>query len=64
MRTVETAGRVEYTAVGHVTNLAARLKGVAPAGGIAISEDTRRLAKEAKHNELDFDRISARVHRP
>jgi class 3 adenylate cyclase len=64
MRTVETGGRVEYTPVGHVSNLAARLKEVAPAGGIVMSEDTRRLAKEAKHNELDFDRISARAHRP
>src|SRR5216683_1431757 len=38
MRTVETGGRVEYTPVGHATNLAARLQGVAPAGGIVISE--------------------------
>ncbi len=45
MRTVETGGRVEYTPVGHVTNLAARLQGVAPAGGIVISEDTRRLVE-------------------
>jgi class 3 adenylate cyclase len=39
MRTVETGGRVEYTPVGHVANLAARLQGVAPAGGIVISEE-------------------------
>src|SRR6266851_546998 len=45
MRTVETGGRVEYTPVGHVTNLAARMQGVAPAGGIVISEDTRRLVE-------------------
>jgi class 3 adenylate cyclase len=45
MRTVETGGRVEYTPVGHVTNLAARLQGVAPAGGIVISDDTRRLVE-------------------
>ncbi len=45
MRTVETGGRVEYTPVGHVTNLAARLQGVAPAGGIVISEDTRRVVE-------------------
>ena len=45
MRTVETGGRIEYTPVGHVTNLAARLQGVAPAGGIVISEDTRRLVE-------------------
>jgi class 3 adenylate cyclase/tetratricopeptide (TPR) repeat protein len=45
MRTVETGGRVEYTPVGYVTNLAARLQTVAPAGGIAISEETRRLVE-------------------
>src|SRR5713101_5215575 len=45
MRAVETGGRVEYTPVGHVTNLAARLQGVAPAGSIVISEDTRRLVE-------------------
>src|SRR6266849_5780848 len=45
MRTVETGGRVEYTPVGHVTNLAARLQGVAPASGIVIGEDTRRLVE-------------------
>jgi class 3 adenylate cyclase len=45
MRTVETGGRVEYTPVGHVTNLAARMQTIAPAGGIAISEDTRRLVE-------------------
>src|SRR5712692_9881633 len=45
MRTVETGGRVEYTPVGHVTNLAARLQGVAPASGIVISEDTRRVVE-------------------
>jgi class 3 adenylate cyclase len=38
MRTVETGGRVEYTPVGYVSNLAARLQTVAPAGGIALSE--------------------------
>jgi class 3 adenylate cyclase/predicted ATPase len=45
MRTVETGGRVEYTPVGYVTNLAARLQTVASAGGIAISEETRRLVE-------------------
>src|SRR5712692_5120648 len=45
MRTVETGGRVEYTPVGHVTNLAARMQGAAPAGGIVISEDTGRLVE-------------------
>ena len=45
MRTIETGGRVEYTPVGYVTNLAARLQTAAPAGGIAISEETRRLVE-------------------
>src|SRR5713226_4753598 len=45
MRTVETGGRVEYTPVGHVANLAARMQSVAPAGGIVISEETRRLSE-------------------
>jgi class 3 adenylate cyclase/tetratricopeptide (TPR) repeat protein len=45
MRAVETGGRVEYTPVGYVTNLAARMQTAAPAGGIAISEETRRLVE-------------------
>jgi len=45
MRAVETGGRVEYTPVGYVTNLAARLQTIAPAGGIAISENIRHLVE-------------------
>jgi class 3 adenylate cyclase len=45
MRTVETGGRLEYTPIGYVTNLAARLQTIAPAGGIALGEDTRRLVE-------------------
>jgi class 3 adenylate cyclase len=45
MRAVETGGRVEYAPVGYVANLAARMQTVAPAGGIAISEETRRLVE-------------------
>jgi class 3 adenylate cyclase len=45
MRAVETGGRVEYTPVGYVANLAARMQTAAPAGGIAISEETRRLVE-------------------
>jgi adenylate cyclase len=45
MRSVQTGGRVEYTPVGYVTNLAARLQTVVPAGGIAIGEETRRLGE-------------------
>src|ERR1700745_4395162 len=45
VRAIETGGHTEYTPVGHVTNLAARMQTIAPAGGIAISEDTRRLVE-------------------
>ena len=45
VRTIETGGHTEYTSVGHVTNLAARMQTIAAAGGIAISEDTRRLVE-------------------
>jgi class 3 adenylate cyclase len=45
MRAVETGGRLEYTPIGYVTNLAARMQTIAPAGGIAISEETRRLVQ-------------------
>jgi class 3 adenylate cyclase len=31
--------------VGHVINLASRMQTVAPASGIVISEDTRRLVE-------------------
>src|SRR5438132_956500 len=45
MRSVEAGGRVEYLPVGYATNLAARMQTVARAGGIAISEETRRLVE-------------------
>jgi class 3 adenylate cyclase len=41
VRTIETGGHTEYTPVGHVTNLAARMQTAAPTGRIAISEETR-----------------------
>ena len=43
VRTIETGGHTEYTPVGHVTNLAARMQTAAPAGSIATSEATQRL---------------------
>src|SRR6266851_4661441 len=43
LRMVHTGGHTEYTPVGHAANLAARMQTVAPAGGIVISEETRRL---------------------
>ncbi|HUI61486.1 MAG TPA: adenylate/guanylate cyclase domain-containing protein, partial [Steroidobacteraceae bacterium] len=43
VRTIETGGHTEYTPVGHVTNLAARMQTAAPSGSIAASEATQRL---------------------
>jgi class 3 adenylate cyclase/predicted ATPase len=45
VRTIETGGHPEYTPVGHVTNLAARMQTAAPAGSIAASEATQRLCE-------------------
>src|ERR1700719_4679752 len=45
VRTIETGGHTEYTPVGHVTNLAARMQTIAPAGSIAASEATQRLCE-------------------
>jgi class 3 adenylate cyclase len=38
-------GQVEYTPIGHTTNLASRMQAVAPTGSIAISEVTRKLCE-------------------
>lgn len=45
MRSVEAGDRVDYLPVGYATNLAARMQTVARAGGIAISDETRRLVE-------------------
>jgi AAA ATPase domain/Adenylate and Guanylate cyclase catalytic domain len=45
VRTIETGGHTEYTPVGHVTNLAARMQTAATAGSIAASEATQRLCE-------------------
>jgi class 3 adenylate cyclase len=45
VRTIDTGGHTEYTPVGHVTNLAARMQTAAPAGSIAASEATQRLCE-------------------
>jgi class 3 adenylate cyclase len=45
MRTIETGGHTEYTPVGHVPNLAARMQTAAPIGSVAASEATRRLCE-------------------
>jgi class 3 adenylate cyclase/predicted ATPase len=49
VRTVETGGKVEYTPIGHTANLASRLQTVAPAGSIAIGDDTRNLVEGYFH---------------
>jgi class 3 adenylate cyclase len=45
VRTIETGGKVEYTPIGHTTNLASRLQTVAPSGSIVVSDATRRLVE-------------------
>jgi class 3 adenylate cyclase/predicted ATPase len=39
------AGQVEYTPIGHTTNLASRMQTAAPVGSIAVSEATRKLCE-------------------
>jgi class 3 adenylate cyclase len=39
------AGQVEYTPIGHTSNLASRMQAVAPTGSIAVSENSRRLCE-------------------
>ncbi len=42
VRSIQTgAGQVEYTPIGHTTNLASRMQTAAPVGSIAVSEVTR-----------------------
>jgi class 3 adenylate cyclase len=46
LRAIQTAqGHAEYTAIGHATNLAARMQTVAATGTIATTEDTRKLCE-------------------
>ncbi len=46
VRSIQTgAGQVEYTPIGHTTNLASRMQSAAPVGSIAVSENTRRLCE-------------------
>ena len=46
VRSISTSGgHVEYTPIGHTTNLASRMQTVASTGSIAITEDTRRLVE-------------------
>jgi class 3 adenylate cyclase/predicted ATPase len=43
MRSVQTGGHTEYSPIGHVINVASRMQSAAPANGIVVSEDSRRL---------------------
>src|ERR1700732_503157 len=45
VRSIQVGGHTEYTPVGHVTNLAARMQTAAPAGSIAASGATQRLCE-------------------
>src|SRR5712671_6310863 len=45
VRSIQVGGHTEYTPVGHVTNLAARMQTAAPASSIAASEATQRLCE-------------------
>jgi class 3 adenylate cyclase/tetratricopeptide (TPR) repeat protein len=45
VRSIQVGGHAEYTPVGHVTNLAARMQTAAPASSIAASEATQRLCE-------------------
>ena len=45
VRSIQVGEHTEYTPVGHVTNLAARMQTAAPAGSIAASETTQQLCE-------------------
>jgi class 3 adenylate cyclase len=45
VRSIQVGGHTEYTPVGHVTNLAARMQTAAPSGSIAASEAMQRLCE-------------------
>jgi class 3 adenylate cyclase/ribosomal protein L40E len=46
VRSIHTgAGHLEYTPIGHMTNLASRMQTAAPVGSIAVTEATRKLCE-------------------
>ena len=46
VRSISTGdGHIEYTPIGHTTNLASRMQALAPTGSIAISEQTRKFVE-------------------
>jgi class 3 adenylate cyclase len=45
MRSVQTGDHTEYSPIGHVINVASRMESAAPADGIVVSEETRRLVE-------------------
>ncbi len=51
VRSISTGGgHVEYTPIGHTTNLASRMQAVAPTGSIATSERRANSAKATSHS--------------
>ena len=52
VRSISTGGgHVEYTPIGHTTNLASRMQAVAPTGSIATSEQTRKPDEGYLHTQ-------------
>ncbi len=46
VRSISTGGgHVEYTPIGHTTNLASRMQAVAPTGSIAVNQNTQKLVE-------------------
>jgi class 3 adenylate cyclase/predicted ATPase len=46
VRSISTGGgHVEYTPIGHTTNLASRMQAIAPTGSIAVSPQTRKFVE-------------------
>ncbi len=46
VRSIQTGvGQIEYTPIGHTTNLASRMQTAAPVGSIAVSEQVRKLCE-------------------
>ena len=52
VRSIQTgAGQVEYTPIGHTTNLASRMQTAAPVGSIAVSENDPQAVRRLFHAE-------------
>jgi class 3 adenylate cyclase len=58
VRSIQVGGHTEYTPVGHVTNLAARMQTAAPAGSIAATEVTQRLCEGYLAIDIEHGQIT------